>query len=132
MTGPRNLMIHPVHLGRAGTVIGQPEFTGMDWYDAYAARTAGDGAEGRLVSMYRFTRSWDSWERHPAGDELVLCLSGAMTLIQAGADGALAETRLGPGDYAINPPNVWHTADVEEEASALFITTGLGTEHRPR
>ena len=43
-----------------------------------------------------------------------------------------ATVTLGPGDYAINPPGAWHTADVEEEAAALFITAGLGTEHRPR
>ncbi len=32
----------------------------------------------------------------------------------------------------INEPGVWHTADVESTATALFITAGLGTEHRPR
>ena len=26
----------------------------------------------------------------------------------------------------------WHTADVHEPGSALFITPGRGTEHRPR
>ena len=39
---------------------------------------------------------------------------------------------LNPGEYAINDPGVWHTADVESEATALFITSGEGTEHRPR
>jgi quercetin dioxygenase-like cupin family protein len=39
---------------------------------------------------------------------------------------------VGPGDYVINPPGVWHTADVSEEATVLFITAGLGTEHRIR
>lgn len=39
---------------------------------------------------------------------------------------------VGPGEYAINPPGVWHTADVEGEATALFITAGLGTEARAR
>ena len=39
---------------------------------------------------------------------------------------------LGPGDYAINPPGVWHTADVDGTALALFITVGEGTTHRPR
>jgi quercetin dioxygenase-like cupin family protein len=36
------------------------------------------------------------------------------------------------GDYAINPPGVWHTADVAGETTALFITAGMGTENRPR
>ena len=35
-------------------------------------------------------------------------------------------------EYAINAPGVWHTADVTGEATALFITAGKGTEHRPR
>ncbi len=39
---------------------------------------------------------------------------------------------LGAGDYAINPPGVWHTADIAEAATALFITAGFGTEHKPR
>ncbi len=39
---------------------------------------------------------------------------------------------LAPGEYAINPPGIWHTADVEGEARALFITSGMGTENRPR
>jgi hypothetical protein len=39
---------------------------------------------------------------------------------------------LGGGDYAINDPGVWHTADVDGSATVLFITAGLGTEHRPR
>ena len=36
------------------------------------------------------------------------------------------------GEYAINPPGTWHTADVDHEATGLFITAGMGTEHRPR
>jgi hypothetical protein len=31
-----------------------------------------------------------------------------------------------------NPPGWWHTADVTGSATALFITAGLGTEHRAR
>ena len=112
--------------------VAQPEFTGMAWYADYVARAAADGAEGRLVSLYRFDVSWDSWEMHPAGDELVVCVSGAITLHQEAPDGALSEVVLGPGDYAINPPGVWHTADVASAATVLFVTAGLGTQHRPR
>ena len=39
---------------------------------------------------------------------------------------------LNPGEYVINEPGTWHTADVEKAATAVFITAGLGTEHRPR
>ncbi len=127
-----SLFTHPIHLGRGGTALAQPEFSGMEWYAAYAERTAADGAEGRLVSLYRFTEDWDSWEMHPAGDEVVVCLEGAMTLHQQLADGEERSVTLGPGDYAINPPGAWHTADVADAATALFITAGEGTAHRPR
>ena len=44
----------------------------MARYAAYAERHAADGAEGRLVSMYKLNESWTSWERHPNGDEVVI------------------------------------------------------------
>ena len=47
-------------------------------------------------------------------------------------DGKEVRTTLRPGEYAINPPGVWHTADVPTRATAVFITAGAGTEGRPR
>ena len=129
----RKLEEHPLHLGLGATAITQPAFTGgMDWYVGYGERHDSDGAEGRLVSMHRFTESWPSWEMHPLGDEVVLCTAGQMKLIQEFPDGTTASVTLGAGEYVINPPGVWHTADIEGEATAVFITAGLGTEHRPR
>lgn len=127
-----SLFTHPVHLGLGATALPQPEFTGMEWYQAYSDRVATDGREGRLVSMYRFDQSWDMWEMHPVGDELVLCVDGAMTVHQELVDGATNTVTLGPGDYVVNPPGAWHTADVKGSATALFITAGEGTQHRPR
>jgi mannose-6-phosphate isomerase-like protein (cupin superfamily) len=128
----RQLARFPVHLGLGASAVAQPEFTGMDWYTGYGERHDGDGAEGRLVSEYGFDADWDSWEMHPAGDEVVVCLAGAITLHQEFPDGRREQVRLEPGEYAINPPGVWHTADVSGSARALFITAGLGTVHRPR
>jgi mannose-6-phosphate isomerase-like protein (cupin superfamily) len=123
----------PLHLGLGATVVVQSEFTGgLGWYEAYSARHDADGAEGRLVTMFTFTQSWDSWEMHPHGDEVVLCTAGRITLHREFEDGHRDTVTIGAGDYAINPPGVWHTADVEGEATALFITAGLGTQHRPR
>ena len=132
MTEPHNLLVNPLHLGLGASAVVQPAFTGMDWYQGYGQRHDDDGAEGRLVSMHRFTESWDSWEMHPAGDEVVLCTAGRMTLHQEYADGTTATVIIGTGQYVVNPPGCWHTADVEEEATALFITAGLGTQHRQR
>ncbi len=122
----------PIHLGLGATAIPQPPFTGLDWYEGYGRRHDSDGAEGRLVSMYTFTEDWDSWEVHPSGEEVVLCLEGAMTLHQEHADGSADMVTISAGEYAINPPGTWHTADVEGPTKALFITAGLGTRHRPR
>lgn len=121
-----------IHLGLGATAEAQPPFDGMAWYEGYGQRHDGDGAEGRLVSMYTFTESWDSWEMHPVGTEVVLCTAGEMTLHQEHADGTTDRVTIRAGEYAINPPGTWHTADVAGEASAVFITAGLGTEHRPR
>ena len=126
-----SLFTHPVHLGLGATALAQPEFDGMEWYAAYAERTAADGIEGRLVSLYRLEDSWDSWEMHPSGDEVVLCVDGSITLIQE-RGGNETQITLRAGDYAINAPRVWHTADVSSPVTALFITAGQGTEHRPR
>lgn len=122
----------PIHLGLGAKAHVEPVFAGMEWYGAYVDRHAADGAEGRLVAMHTFTESWTSWEMHPAGDEVVLCVSGEMVLHQEVPDGTLGQVRIGAGEYVINAPGVWHTADIEGEATAVFITAGLGTQHRPR
>jgi quercetin dioxygenase-like cupin family protein len=47
-------------------------------------------------------------------------------------DGDVRLATIRSGEAIINPPGVWHTADVTGSATALFITSGLGTENRPR
>jgi quercetin dioxygenase-like cupin family protein len=131
ITKPLALNRFPIHLGLGAQAMPQPEFTGPDWYAAYVERNAADGNEARVVQTYSFSANWTNWERHPVGDEAVICLAGEITLIQELPDGA-ASVRLGVGDYTINPRGVWHTADVAGPATALFITAGVGTEHRPR
>ena len=66
-----------------------------------------------------------------AGAEVVVCVEGSMTLIQE-IGGEEVRTTLGPGEYAINPPGVWHTADVSDHATGFFVTPGVGTQGRPR
>jgi quercetin dioxygenase-like cupin family protein len=122
----------PVHLGPGAVAILQPRFTGeIDWYQSYEARTVADGAEGRLVTMHTFAEPWDSWEVHPLGEELVVCMQGAVTFFQE-MDGQTRSAVLRAGEALINPRGVWHTADVDGAASVLFVTPGLGTEHRSR
>ena len=128
VTKPLSLERFPLHLGLGARAVSEPEFTGMEWYAAYAERNAADGPEGRLVSLYSFSENWTSWESHPMGDEVVICVTGEITLIQEVAGGTASVT-LRAGDYAINPRGVWHTADIANHATALFITAGMGTEH---
>ena len=131
MTKPISPERFPLHLGVGARAVPQPEFDGTEWYAAYAERHAADGREARLVSLYSFNASWTNWERHPAGDEAVICIAGEILLIQELPD----ETRrvaLRAVEYAVNPQGIWHTADVAGHATALFITAGLGTVHRPR
>ncbi|MGH3456477.1 MAG: hypothetical protein ACRDP2_18875 [Nocardioidaceae bacterium] len=54
-----------------------------------------------------------------------------MTLVQE-LDGVEHRLDLTDGEAAVNPRNVWHTADITESCRTLFITPGQGTEHRPR
>jgi quercetin dioxygenase-like cupin family protein len=123
---------YPAHLGLGAKVLRLEKFDGSpDWYERYGVAHGGDGVEGRLVSMHTFEQSWDSWEMHPKGDELVLCVSGTMTLHQE-LNGEQATVVLNAGEAVINPPGAWHTADIDGRATAVFITAGAGTEVRPR
>jgi quercetin dioxygenase-like cupin family protein len=128
----KSLYDFPIHLGLGAKAVAVPQFAGLVWYDRYEQRHADVLEEGRIISLFRFEESWTSWEMHPAGEEVVCCLQGHMTLHQELPDGSEESWELGPGEYAINPRGAWHTADAEEPVVALFITAGKETTHRPR
>src|SRR5580658_9063977 len=66
-----------VHLGLGSRATALPGFTfSSEYLSGYEARFEADGAEGRLVLITEQTASWDSWERHPAGEEVVILLEG--------------------------------------------------------
>ena len=93
--------------------------------------TRDDLGDGRLISAYRFTESWDSWEVHSAGEEVVCLLNGAADMhLEESGDERVIELR-GSGAVIV-PRGVWHTATVHEPSDMLFITRGAGTEIRPR
>lgn len=85
---------------------------------------------GRLVSAYRFDGDWASWERHPAGEELVVMLEGAMTLALETPEGE-RRMRVEQGEAFLIPKGFWHRGVDCAGAKALFVTEGEGTEHRP-
>ena len=131
-SGSFDIRRFPVHLGLGAAAFPCEEFDGsVEWYGRYGEAVAADGYEGRLVAMHSFEESWDVWEMHPNGHELVLCVAGEITLHQE-IDGAPRSMTLRVGEAVINAPGVWHTADVAESATVVFVTAGVGTEHRPR
>lgn len=129
-----DLTVAPIHLGRGGDA---RYIDGFDWDPAtladYEAATASDGPDGRLVMIFDHDPAspGSHWERHPAGAEVVVCLSGALTLVQRHDDGEL-EHRLGAGEAVINPPGMWHIIDSETAGQFMTITPGRGTDHEPR
>ena len=87
--------------------------------------------QGRLMSAFTFSEPWATWERHPAGEELVMLLSGAATFVLEESGTELSVVLNKPGSYVLVPQNVWHTAKTNVPATMLFLTPGAGTEHRP-
>ena len=126
------LTTYPIHLGLGATAEVEPVFTGdMSWYTAYTERHEADGIEARLVSMSEHHGAWTMWEMHPNGAEVVLCTAGTLSLTQKLPEGEVT-TVLQAGQYIVNPPGVWHTANEDTAGTTVFITAGVGTEHRPR
>ena len=84
---------------------------------------------GRLMGATTQTADWDHWERHPAGEEILVLLSGEMELV---LDDGAQETRarVEAGQTFIVPKGVWHRAIVTKPGQLMFVTPGAGTEHR--
>jgi mannose-6-phosphate isomerase-like protein (cupin superfamily) len=91
-----------------------------------------EGFRGRtLIGMHLFHGDWPTWERHPAGDEVVVLLSGAAEFV-LDRGGRHESTPLGPGEFIIVPRNTWHTARISTPTAMLFVTPGEGTENEVR
>jgi hypothetical protein len=71
-----------------------------------------------LIATFAFDADWTTWERHPAGDELVCLLSGSATLV-LDRDGARETIEL------------QHTARTNVPTNMLLVTPGEGTENKP-
>ncbi|MFJ6940422.1 cupin domain-containing protein [Streptomyces sp. NPDC101132] len=129
---PLDLRTTPVHLGLGSRAKPVEGFTwNPEVLQAYGSAVAADGAEGRMVMIFDGDGLGDHWERHPAGDELVVCLSGSVTVTRD-VDGVRDRVLLGPGEATINPAGVWHVVDTAGPTSILAITATLHTDHRPR
>lgn len=129
MSKPIDLTHDAVHLSDRQQMIPVLQFEHR--YDEYVAKHCVGGEVGRLVTLFTSTEHWSSWETHPAGDELVLVISGRAEFIQL-VDGVERRVVVGPNQAIINPAGVAHTANVIEPFAALYVTPGPDTSHRPR
>jgi len=112
--------------GRANTV----HVSGSFWEELAAGRHP-QLSQGRLMSAFTFSEPWPTWERHPAGEELVMLISGSATIVLDGSGQERTVQLSCPGSYVLVPQNVWHTARTSVPTTMLFLTPGAGTEHRP-
>ena len=89
-----------------------------------------DLGQGRLMGSTDQKADWPHWERHPAGDEILTLLSGAMVLV-LDMPGGEQRAALKPGETFIVPKGVWHRGIVTAPGRLMFVTPGAGTEHKP-
>jgi len=69
----------------------------------------------------------DAWERHDAGDELLVVLSGRVTMEVRLRSGSLQSFGLGAGEVLLVPANTPHSGRaVTPEAEVLFVTPRRG------
>jgi quercetin dioxygenase-like cupin family protein len=86
--------------------------------------------DGRILSVFDYTSTWTWWERHPAGEEYVHVLAGAVVFHVEDETGRRSvELRAGRG--LVVPRGTWHRAEISAPVSMLFLTpTPASTEHR--
>ena len=61
------------------------------------------------------------WERHRAGDEIVLVLEGTTTIILR-VDGAERRHLLSQREFVVVPRGVWHRFETPKEVKVLSVT----------
>jgi mannose-6-phosphate isomerase-like protein (cupin superfamily) len=83
-----------------------------------------------LAGMSHQEGNWERWERHPNGDELVVCLSGSMHLAIEFPDGTQTAIELPVSHGFIVPAGTWHRGIVTSPGDVLTVTFGSPSEHR--
>ncbi|NIA69089.1 cupin domain-containing protein [Pelagibius litoralis] len=85
---------------------------------------------GRLIMAADMTEDMAHWEMHPAGDEVLLLLSGQVTIVLE-RPGQNEEIDLKAGETFVVPRGCWHRVKLCEAGQMVFMTLGEGTEHKP-
>ena len=124
----RSLLTTFVRLGGAGEAEAIP--VDDSFWPRLASGALGSFKDESLVAIYAFDSDWATWERHPAGEELVVLLSGKITMVMESEAGELCLPLEEAGQFVLVPKGIWHTAKVDVASTLLFITPGEGTEHK--
>jgi mannose-6-phosphate isomerase-like protein (cupin superfamily) len=82
-----------------------------------------------LLTKFHMHCDTPTWEMHPAGDEVLYLLSGAMEVILEERDGNRV-VELHAGEACLVPRGVWHRQLVRTAGDLLAITYGKGTQVR--
>lgn len=129
MSSARHILDTYLHFRDGGRV--DPVPVSEAFWGELAAGKLPELDQGRLMTGFTFSEPWTMWERHPAGEELVMLLEGAATVVlEEGGQEPKVELSQ-PGSYVLVPQGVWHTARTDVQTTMLFLTPGTGTEHRP-
>jgi mannose-6-phosphate isomerase-like protein (cupin superfamily) len=107
-----------------------PIAVGPDFWQSLQHSPIANSPAGRLISLGEQTADWKHWEMHPAGDEILILLSGSLELILE-EDSRERVVGLEPLEALIVPRGTWHRARVRVPGKLLGITAGAGTQHRP-
>jgi mannose-6-phosphate isomerase-like protein (cupin superfamily) len=105
-----------------------PVPVGNDFWERIAERT--ELQEGRLVMVGSQSEDWNHWEMHPAGEEVLYLLSGALDLVLQHGNDNPRTVELRSGTAFIVPRGTWHRGIVRSPYAMLSITYGAGTQHR--
>ena len=116
-----------LHLSNAGDA--EPvEVTPSFW-----GASTGDRLYDRLVGVFDFQSSndlhSDTQEMHPAADEVLFLVSGAIELLLQVGTGERSVT-LHAGQAAVVPRGVWHRLVMREPGRLLFINSRTGMQSR--
>lgn len=128
MTGKKDILSDYLHVQDDGKSEVIP--AGASFWEELAGGAYPQLDQGRLMLAFSFSESWSSWERHPAGEELVMLLSGTVVVVlEENGKEQLIELDT-PGSFVLVPQGVWHTARTQVPTTMIFLTPGCGTEHR--
>ena len=91
--------------------------------------------DGLVFGAFDFASSRDlhssSQEMHPAADEVLLLVSGALEIVLDEGD-AQRTIALTAGLAAIVPRGVWHHLEMREPGRLVFVNSRTGMQSRPR